>query len=173
MAGRLLSQSLLRKIQHIQKFGIHNRSRIGSREIVGYGFNGQASYIDRSDFPMPAVRFRENTPDVQVLREKEKGDWNKLTLEEKKALYRASFCLTFAEMHAPTGEWKSIIGITLLLMSAGIWAYILEKLFVYPELPESFSVERKQAQLKRLIDMQANPIEGLASKWDYENNKWK
>lgn len=42
----------------------------------------------------------------QALREKEKGDWKKLSIHEKKALYRASFCQTFEEFKAPTGEWK-------------------------------------------------------------------
>lgn len=41
-------------------------SKIGSREVVGFGFNGSPSYIDRVDFPMPAIRFRENTPDIMV-----------------------------------------------------------------------------------------------------------
>jgi cytochrome c oxidase subunit 4 len=65
----------------------------------------------------------------QALREKEKGDWRKLTLEEKKALYRASFCLTFSEINAPTGEWKSIFGLVCVFISIGIWLVILEKLF--------------------------------------------
>nr|CAD7393035.1 unnamed protein product [Timema cristinae]CAD7423213.1 unnamed protein product [Timema monikensis] len=172
MTSRLLA-SALRQVQHLQKVGIHNRSRIGNREVVGYGFNGQASYMDRVDFPMPAIRFKENTPDIQALKEKEKGDWSKLSLEEKKALYRASFCLTFSEMEAPTGEWKSIVGISLIMISLGIWLIILEKLYVYNDLPESFSPERKEAQLRKMIDLAVNPIEGLASKWDYENKKWK
>ena len=57
----------------------------GNRDVVGWGFNGTASYVDREEYPMPAVRFKENTPDVMALREKEKGDWKSLTLEEKKA----------------------------------------------------------------------------------------
>ncbi|TOF75042.1 hypothetical protein CGJ15_27115, partial [Vibrio parahaemolyticus] len=60
-------------------------SKIGNRDVVGFGMNGTPSYIDRVDFPMPAIRFKENTPDIQALREKEKEDWKKLTLEEKKA----------------------------------------------------------------------------------------
>jgi cytochrome c oxidase subunit 4 len=67
--------------------------------------------------------------ELQALREKEKGDWRKLTLDEKKALYRASFCLTFSEINAPTGEWKSIVGIACVFISIGIWLVVLEKLF--------------------------------------------
>jgi cytochrome c oxidase subunit 4 len=66
---------------------------------------------------------------LQALREKEKGDWRKLTLEEKKALYRASFCMTFSEINAPTGEWKSILGIACLFISLGLWIVVLEKFF--------------------------------------------
>ncbi|KAJ9599323.1 hypothetical protein L9F63_010190, partial [Diploptera punctata] len=108
-----------------------------------------------------------------ALREKEKGDWKKLSLEEKKALYRASFCLTFAEMKAPTGEWKSIVGIACMFISIGIWLVILEKLFVFKPLPDSFSEESKKAQLKRMIDLRVNPIEGIGSKYDYDKGEWK
>ncbi len=43
-------------------------------------------------------RFQEDNAEVLKLREKEKGDWKKLTLAEKKVLYRASFCQTIAEV---------------------------------------------------------------------------
>lgn len=61
---------------------------LGDRQIVGYGMNGQPMYFDRADFPLPGVRFRVDTPDIKALREKEKGDWKKLSVAEKKALYR-------------------------------------------------------------------------------------
>lgn len=172
MAGRLLFSSL-RQVQKLQKACIHGRSRIGNREVVGFGYNGQCSYQDRIDFPMPAIRFKESTPDIVALREKEKGDWRKLTLEEKKALYRASFCMTFSEISAPTGEWKSILGIACLFISLGLWIVLLEKFFVYKDLPSSFSEESKKAQLKRMIDLRVNPIEGISSKYDYEKGEWK
>lgn len=41
--------------------------QIGDREWVGYGFNGRPNYVDRNDFPLPAVRFRADTPDVKVI----------------------------------------------------------------------------------------------------------
>ena len=147
--------------------------KIGNREWVGYGYNGNPTYVDRPDFPLPAVRFRPDTPDIKVLREKEKGDWRKLTIEEKKALYRASFCQTFAEFKAPTGEWKGALGWSLILASLSIWIYMGMKVFVYSPIPESLSDENQKAQLKRMLDLKVNPIDGLASKWDYENNRWK
>lgn len=40
--------------------------KIGTREIVGFGFNGLPTYVDRVDFPFPAIRFREETPEIKV-----------------------------------------------------------------------------------------------------------
>jgi len=149
------------------------RDYIGTREVVGYGINGRYNYIDHIMFPYPAIRFREPTPDVVSLKEKEKGDWKKLSVEDKKQLYRASFCSTFSEMNAPTGQWKSITGITLGLIGLSWWMYVWVRAFVYPPLPESLSLERRQAQLRRMIDLRVDPITGIGSKWDYENNCWK
>lgn len=41
-------------------------AKIGNRDIVGFGWNGEPMYMDRPDYPMPAIRFKENTPDVLV-----------------------------------------------------------------------------------------------------------
>lgn len=148
-------------------------SKIGSREVVGFGFNGCQSYVDRVDFPMPAIRYKENTPDIQALREKESGDWSKLTLEEKKAIYRASFCQTFAEIKAPTGEWKSVLGVALIGTSLAMWLYLWMKVYVYSPLPASLEPESVKAQLQRMIDLRTNPVEGTSSNWDYEKGDWK
>lgn len=133
MALRLIGMALQRQIPKSAQLGsiatMHSLEKIGSREVVGHGWNGQASYVDRVDYPMPAVRFRENTPEIKALREKEKADWKKLSVEEKKALYRASFCQTFSEMKAPSGEWKKHLGITFIMISLGIWGSILMHLF--------------------------------------------
>lgn len=42
------------------------KAAIGNREIVGFGMNGQPNYMDRVDFPLPAIRYKEVTPDIQV-----------------------------------------------------------------------------------------------------------
>jgi len=183
MAGRLLALSARSSVKvpktpmgclaMSSDSGHDIRAVIGKREIVGFGFNGVPNYYDRPDFPMPAIRWKEPTPDLDALREKEKGDWRKLSKEEKKALYRASFRQTFAEFKAPTGEWKSVIGIGLFLTSFALWIYYGMKTFVYQPFPESFNEDNRKAQLRRILDLQVNPIQGISSKWDYENDDWK
>lgn len=166
MAGRKIL-GCLQRVNTLQRFS-HSTStyvdRIGNRDVVGFGLNGSESYIDRFERPMPAIRFKENTPDVMALREKEKGDWKKLSIHEKKELYRASFCQTLAEMDAPTGEWKSIIGISAVITAIGLWLFVFFKLFVYPPLPVTFDEEHRLAQMKRMLALEMNPIEGISAK---------
>ncbi|XP_029048462.1 cytochrome c oxidase subunit 4 isoform 1, mitochondrial-like [Osmia bicornis bicornis] len=138
--------------------------KIGNRDIVGNGYNGEPTYLDRVDFPMPAIRFKANTPDVMALREKEKGDWKKLSIEEKKALYRASYRQTFSEFLAPSGDWKACLGYTLMGCAFSIWLFMFLKTYAYPPLPESFSEESRLAQLERMQILEVNPITGISSK---------
>lgn len=147
--------------------------KIGNRDIVGFGFNGNANYMDRPEYPAPAIRFKENTADVVALREKEKGDWKNLSLDEKKALYRASFCQTFAEMKAPTGEWKAVTAVCLLAFSVTAWMMVFMKTFVYPPLPETITEEWKEKNLEMMIRQRQGPITGVSSQYDYEKMDWK
>ncbi|XP_051173382.1 cytochrome c oxidase subunit 4 isoform 1, mitochondrial-like [Leptopilina boulardi] len=166
MAGKNLL-ACLHRVNTLQRLS-HSTStyvdKIGNRDVVGFGINGTECYIDRFERPMPAIRFKENTPDVMALREKEKGDWKKLSIHEKKELYRASFCQTLAEMDAPTGEWKSVIGLSAIGVAIGLWLFIYFRLFVYPPLPESFNEENRVAQMKRMLALEMNPVEGISSK---------
>lgn len=134
MAGKNLLVSLRRS--YVQGVRLYSSSDVppvnhkyGNREIVGYGMNGEAAYLDLEDFPYPAIRYKEVTPDIQVLKEKEKADWKKLSINEKKELYRASFCQTFIEIDAPTGEWKSITGLTAVGVALALWVFIALKTF--------------------------------------------
>ncbi|XP_063702868.1 cytochrome c oxidase subunit 4 isoform 1, mitochondrial-like [Culicoides brevitarsis] len=176
MAGRILTLTAARNVKVARGTAPmcnHAMSKIGNREVVGYGHNGEPTYSDRLDYPMPAIRYKENTPDIMALREKEKGDWKKLSLEEKRALYRASFCQTFSEFKYRSPDWK--LGVGFALWSAGIGLLMscwIAKYVIYDH-PITLSEERKKAQLKRMLDLNMNPIHGIASKWDYENNRWK
>lgn len=73
MASRLLAVTAARAVANVRvapvgACGSHfdARSLIGTREVVGFGFNGQPNYVDRADFPMPAIRWKEPTPDIVV-----------------------------------------------------------------------------------------------------------
>lgn len=137
------------------------------------GINGTYGYVDRADFPYPAVRFQEPGEHINAILQKEKGDWKNLTIEEKKALYRYSYRQTFAEFEAPRGDWKFVVGMIGFAMGTVLWAMMGLKTFVLPPLPKSLSDEAKEAQMRRMINARTNPIEGIASKWDYEKNTWK
>lgn len=126
---RQLAAQLPRNAQVGSVASIHTLDKIGKREVVGFGWNGTACYADRADYPMPAVRFREPNNEITALRNKEKGDWKKLSPQEIKALYRASFCQTIAEIQAGTGEWKLHLGVGLLFTAAAIWIAVLMNLF--------------------------------------------
>ncbi|XP_017965887.1 cytochrome c oxidase subunit 4 isoform 1, mitochondrial [Drosophila navojoa] len=159
----------------MRRFTHHDGTRVmsGTREVVGYGVNGSPNYIDCSDFPFPAIRYREVTPEICAMREKELGDWKKLSLEEKKSLYRHSFCQTYAEFQYFMPEWKLAIGITLWAISFALLISLVSNVAIYDELPITYDDEHRQAQLRRIIQLQMNPITGLSSKWDYSQNKWK
>lgn len=102
----------------------HTNTLCGKRDYVGFGVNGSPIYVDIITHPMPAIRFQEPTPEICALREKEKDDWKNLSKDEIKRLYRYSFCKTFSEMQAPTGEWKLHVGVA-------IWACTIALLFTY------------------------------------------
>ncbi|CAK9300414.1 unnamed protein product [Gordionus sp. m RMFG-2023] len=79
---------------------MYGNALIKNRDVVGYGNNGEPVYFGtahlffKSIFPLdipitpcPAIRFKENTPEVLKLREKEMKDWKNLSIEEKKELF--------------------------------------------------------------------------------------
>ncbi|CAG2103418.1 unnamed protein product [Medioppia subpectinata] len=169
----LLRKQLFTPLGTIGCQHIYGRSKIGKREVVGFGVNGTYTYFDVPDVPMPAIRFREADTQISALREKEKGDWKQLTIDDKKKLYRFSFCRTYAEMMAPTGEWKSILAGVLAIVTTALWTYVLIKKFVYAPMPESTSLEWRKKQRDWMVLWKVNPIEGLSSKYDYEKNRWK
>jgi len=147
--------------------------KIGNRDIVAEGVNSTPFYVDLTIIPMAAVRFGENTPEVLARREKEKGDWKALSLEEKKAIYRDNFCQTFSEIRAPTGEWKLMLtGILSAIAISGVMLVLFKK-YVLPPLPESITEEWQHKQLEQYVIRMQGQVDGVASKWDYEKNQWK
>ncbi|GBP84461.1 hypothetical protein EVAR_62759_1, partial [Eumeta japonica] len=67
MANLLLRRALLDAVRVPvgARLASTELAKIGDREWVGFGHNGQPNYVDRADFPMPAIRFRADTPDIK------------------------------------------------------------------------------------------------------------
>eukprot|EP00914_Ancora_sagittata_P007078 GHVO01014044.1.p1 GENE.GHVO01014044.1~~GHVO01014044.1.p1 ORF type:complete len:195 (-),score=11.29 GHVO01014044.1:467-1051(-) len=150
----------------------HFYPRIGSREVVGFGQNGSAIYHDLREYPCPAVRFREDDEVIAALREKEKGDWSLLTIDEKKTLYRAEFCSTYTEFNAPTGEWKCILALLLGLGTlTGAFMLFMHKYVLLP--CRTSTKEWCEDTIRKNVAERTNWGGGEGYYYDYEKKKWK
>ena len=58
--------SFFESIREIHVILYHSQVDIGKREVVGFGYNGEESYIDDVMFPFPAIRFKEDTAEISV-----------------------------------------------------------------------------------------------------------
>lgn len=88
-------------------------------------------------------------------------------------VYRASFCRTYSEMTAHTGHWKIHVAGFLWVLVLTWWMFYFSKVYLMPPLPESCSPEKKKELLQYYLDRKVEIIDGISSKWDYENNRWK
>ncbi|XP_068598705.1 cytochrome c oxidase subunit 4 isoform 1, mitochondrial [Brachionichthys hirsutus] len=132
------------------------------------------AYCDRRGEPLPDICYVQNlSPDQKSLKAKEMGSWLALSNDEKIALYRISFNQSYAEMTKSTSEWKVVFGGILFLIGLTGLVVVWQKKYVFGPLPHTFDPEYKAMELQRALDMRMNPVEGLASKWDYEKKQWK
>ncbi|KAM9344044.1 cytochrome c oxidase subunit 4 isoform 2, mitochondrial [Pholidichthys leucotaenia] len=131
-------------------------------------------YCDRVDTPLPDKPYKDVLTEAEKsLKQKEKGPWGQLSKEEKIALYRLMFCQTYPEMKRRTDEWKTVFGgIFFFIGFVGLVVW-WQRIYVYPPRPKTFEDEYMAQQVKRMLDMRVNPIEGLSSKWDYDKGQWK
>ncbi|XP_043562547.1 cytochrome c oxidase subunit 4 isoform 1, mitochondrial isoform X2 [Chiloscyllium plagiosum] len=172
MSGMLASRAL----SLITKCGISTSVCIQARghSVAKIGACSLSPYYDRKCEPLTAVDFVEQlSREQKSLKEKEKSSWVSLSTDEKLKLYRIRFHQSFVEIDEGSNEWKSVIGGTLFLLGLTGLYFAWQRVYVYMDVPHTFSNEWKAKQTKRMVDMRINPIQGFASKWDYEHNKWK
>uniref|UniRef100_F1LF34 Cytochrome c oxidase subunit 4 n=1 Tax=Ascaris suum TaxID=6253 RepID=F1LF34_ASCSU len=177
---RLMAQSLLaRRALHASTrtaSGHHlehwwGPEKAAGREVVGFGSTGDEVYQDRLDYWYPAIRFRVEDDKIRPIRSKEKGDWKKLTTEEKKLLYRYSFRQTLAEFEAPSGYWKVIAATVFTVIALATFYSTFLNRFVYPDIPPTFQNEYKEAQVERMLVLQKGAFLGPPKFYDYENKR--
>lgn len=156
-----------------QRFKDVHYPKVGERDIVGSGTGSYPMYFDLEDTPFPAIRFGKNSPEIMALREKEKGDWKELTLEERKRLYRHSFRQTLAEKSAPQGHWKVNLSHIFSTVSGTFFILLFLHYFVYPPPGKTLTEEWKRAMVKKMLRQNQGAITGISSKYDYETGDWK
>ncbi|XP_063801755.1 cytochrome c oxidase subunit 4 isoform 1, mitochondrial isoform X2 [Pseudophryne corroboree] len=131
-------------------------------------------YNDHRAVPLPEVSYVDHlSPEQKSLKEKEKGAWASLSANEKVDLYYIKFHETYADMNKGSNEWKTVLGGTLLFIGFTAFIFMWQRKYVFGEIPHTLSNDWVAMQTKRMLDMRAGPIEGLSSKWDFENNQWK
>ncbi|MCI4387454.1 hypothetical protein PGIGA_G00074160 [Pangasianodon gigas] len=131
-------------------------------------------YWDRRDSPLPDRPYNNSlTATEESLKQKEKGPWNNLSKEEKIALYRIMFKDTYAEMKKPSSEWKTVLGGIFFFIGFTGLVVLWQRIYVYPHPPRTFDEEWEAKQVKRMLDMRVNPVQGFSAKWDYEKGQWK
>ncbi|XP_029292276.1 cytochrome c oxidase subunit 4 isoform 2, mitochondrial [Cottoperca gobio] len=134
----------------------------------------QPMYLDSQETPLPDKPYKDVlTAADKSLKQKEKGPWSQLSKEEKIALYRLSFCQTFAEMKQPSAEWKTVTGGIFIVLGITGLVVLWQSAYVYPPPPRTFGEEWQAKQVQRMLDMRVNPIEGFSANWDYEKGQWK
>ncbi|KAK7118545.1 hypothetical protein R3I94_022136 [Phoxinus phoxinus] len=131
-------------------------------------------YNNRPDTPWPDVPFVRNlSAEQKKLKEKEKGPWTQLTKEEKLAIYRLTHELSFPEMNKGSKEWMTVLGGIFYFLGFTALLVWWQRVYVYGDVPHTFSQEWVEKQTQMMIDMRVNPIQGFSNKWDYEKKQWK
>ncbi|GFT76362.1 uncharacterized protein NPIL_318211 [Nephila pilipes] len=98
----------------------------------------------------------DRTAAIVTLKQKEKGDWRNLTLEEKQALYHMSFSQPFCDvLYEPADEWKLILAgafTTMGLMTLGMYIWLSQNEHAEDVVgPLSVKKELKDMEEIRLI----------------------
>ncbi|VDN00928.1 unnamed protein product [Thelazia callipaeda] len=171
----IVRHSILLSAKHHNEY-CWQKQRIGQREIVGPSSGGY-HFIDSTDRPYPPLRFRADDDIIKPIREKEKGDWKNLTIEEKKLLYRYSFRRTQAELLGWNYYWKMYWAYTLIWISIGL-AFLgvlkhYSKLFSFPPQVPTMNDDWKHYTMRNILILEKPFCEGAATKYDYEDDRWK
>lgn len=90
------------------------------------------------------------------------------------ALYDSS--LKTSNLYMPIPRNKYLLHVTgaITCQSLPISALSINFSFtVHEPLPVSLSKAAQKAQLRRMLEIRVNPIDGISSKWDYDNDRWK
>lgn len=99
---------------------------------------------------------------IEKIHERMKGDWNEMTMDEKKAAWWVAYGEFGIRRPPPPGFYWRVFGGTLLTISGGIGLFALTRQFAEP-FPDTISREYQEATNKMLREYNADPITGISS----------
>ncbi|CAL1284464.1 unnamed protein product [Larinioides sclopetarius] len=122
-------RNLIRCLKHSSDLSCSNKSKW--RTVTSLSFN--SGFVESPCISEVSKHSPKNrTASLYALKQKEKGDWRNLTLEEKQALYCMSFSQPFCDLvEEPADEWKLILAGTFTamgLMILGMYAWISQEM---------------------------------------------
>jgi len=143
-------------------------------------------YSENAHMPFPPRPFmlgREGTP-LAALRQKEQGDWNDLSAQEKEDLYRGFYDRTWADQHQGTDSWKGIMGIMMIFVACCMQVdYLLcHDVFGWEPKKASFwywwspgwqQMRKNEAAQHILWEYDNMGDQRDVQHWDYVNHEWK
>uniref|UniRef100_A0A9R1SHF0 Cytochrome c oxidase subunit 4 n=2 Tax=Cyprinus carpio TaxID=7962 RepID=A0A9R1SHF0_CYPCA len=92
---------------------------------------------------------------------------------QNEPILKIMFNATYAEMKKPAAEWKTVLGGIFFFIGFTDLVVLWQRYYVYPPHPPTLDDEWQAMQVKRMLDMRVNPVEGFSAKWDYEKGQWK
>ncbi|KAA0706985.1 Cytochrome c oxidase subunit 4 isoform 2, mitochondrial [Triplophysa tibetana] len=129
-------------------------------------------YCDRLDTPLPDRPYREHPLCCRHEPEAEGERTVEQPLERRETCLM-TFNMTYAEMKRPSSEWKTVLGGIFFFIGLTGLVVLWQRLYVYPPRPRTLDDEWQSMQVKRMLDMRMNPVEGFSAQWDYEKGQWK
>lgn len=122
----------------------------------------------------PQPRLWCTTPELKALKNKEQGDWKSLSEEEMKQLYNSYFSMTVADMERGSDLWKHVVGSVMFALGLAFCIHLFIHTYINPPYLNTVTdQEWVRASIKKMLQQHQGEITGYASKWDYENNRWK
>ncbi|PKY44098.1 cytochrome c oxidase subunit IV [Rhizophagus irregularis] len=149
---------MFRSLVRINQHQIFNRTVNFSKRGISYTPVTITEVVGKWNTLSP----EEQSDITKRIEELQKQDWQRLSLEEKKAAYYISFGnygpREFYESHH-TG--KIIAGVTGLLIVSGGFFFMTKK--AVTERPKTLNKEWEEATNERMRQQKANPITGISS----------
>lgn len=97
-----------------------------------------------------------------ALRDRMKGSWKELTIQEKKAAYWIAFGPHGPRSLPPPGEGKRVALYTAIGVGASLLLFAGMRLFAGPA-PHTMNREWQEAANERLLEQKADPFTGISS----------